>query len=117
MTWPDRFTRKLRQQLAAALFIAIIAGFAASALQARGRQSNAEYAARRARLVAQVDGPVVVFGYTGKENTLEFLRFQQEENFYYLTGINEEGAAVVLVPARTGGNGNSPAREILFLAP
>ena len=53
---------------------------------ARFRQGNEEYAARRAKLVTQVDGPVVVFGYTGHEDLSEFALFFQEKNFYYLTG-------------------------------
>ena len=97
------------------MLAAVAGALLVSAVQARGRQPNAEYAARRAKLLAQVDGPVVLFGYTGKENTLEFLRFQQEENFYYLTGHNEEGAALVLAPARPGGKGDSGPSEILFL--
>jgi Xaa-Pro aminopeptidase len=91
--------------------------FLVAAAQARMREANAEYAARRVRLLAQVDGPVVLFGYTGNENTQEFLRFQQEENFYYLTGHNEEGAALVLVPVPPAGKSYSGAREILYLPP
>jgi Xaa-Pro aminopeptidase len=99
----------------------LIAVAVASTVQARARQPNAEYAARRAKLLAQVDGPVVLFGYTGKENTVEFLRFQQEENFYYLTGHNEEGAAMVLVPPLSvdkldpGPHGVWGPSEVLFL--
>lgn len=95
------------------LCVAMMAGSAA----ARPRQPNEEYAARRARLLAQVDAPVVLFGYTGKENLLEFLRFQQEESFYYLTGHNEEGAALLLVPAPPNGRSYDGPREILFLPP
>jgi Xaa-Pro aminopeptidase len=102
---------QLPRWLRGAFFAALAVAAGASVLHARARQPNAEYAARRERLLAQVDGPVILFGYTGKENTLEFLRFQQEENFYYLTGHNEEGAALVLVPA---GKDSGP-REILFL--
>ena len=108
---------RLRAALIVALTGALAGALLVAAVQARARQPNAEYAGRRARLVAQVDGPVVLFGYTGKENTLEFLRFQQEENFYYLTGHNEEGAALVLVPARAGGKADSGPSEILFLPP
>jgi len=105
----------LRTAAAAGLAAALV-GAAASA---RPRQPNGEYAARRARLAAQVDAPIVLFGYTGKENTLEFLRFQQEENFYYLTGHNEEGAALLLTPPLQGSNGRNAtqAGEILFLPP
>ena len=104
-------------RVGAALLAALAGALLVSAVQARARQPNAEYAERRARLVAQMDGPVVLFGYTGKENTLEFLRFQQEEDFYYLTGHNEEGAVLVLVPARAGGKGDPGPSEILFLPP
>jgi len=104
-------------QFAAAVALAAAAALAGTALDARARQPNSEYAARRARLLAQVDGPVILFGFTGKENTLEFLRFQQEENFYYLTGHNEEGAAVLLVPAAPAGKTYSGPSEVLFLPP
>jgi len=112
------FAGRLRCGLSCAAGAAVLAAiFLVAAAQARARQPNAEYAARRARLLAAVDAPVVLFGYTGNENTLEFLRFQQEENFYYLTGHNEEGAAVVLVPAPRAGKSYSGPREILFLPP
>ena len=81
----------------------------------RERESNAVYAERRARLLKQVDAPVVLFGYTGKESNTEVARFEQEENFYYLTGHNEEGAALLLVPdQRAGGNYPGP-HQVLFL--
>jgi Xaa-Pro aminopeptidase len=95
--------------------IALLAAMLPAPAAGRARQADSEYAARRARLLSQVDGPVVLFGYTGKENTLEFLRFQQEENFYYLTGHNEEGAALVLVPDPPPGKTYKGPREILFL--
>ncbi len=116
-----RVTQSVRREggrswlLRAALLLALVAALVAGAVSARARQPNAEYAARRARLMAEVDAPVVLFGYTGKENTLEFLRFQQEENYYYLTGHNEEGAALVLVPPLPGGKDAAGPREILFL--
>ena len=109
---PSRSRLPLPTLLLATVTIAVLISGAALA---RARQPNAEYAARRARLLAQVDAPVVLFGYTGKENTLEFLRFQQEENFYYLTGHNEEGAAIVLAPPQPGAKTDSGPREILFL--
>src|SRR5208282_3204059 len=56
---------------AAALLAGLATALLVAGANARARQPNAEYAERRARLVAQVDGPVVLFGYTGKENTLE----------------------------------------------
>ena len=82
---------------------------------ARFRQANEEYAARRAKLAAQVDGPVVVFGYTGHEDLSEFALFFQEKNFYYLTGDDEPGGAVLLIPDPPAGKKIEGAREILYL--
>jgi Xaa-Pro aminopeptidase len=85
---------------------------------ARQREPNSAYAERRARLLAQVDGPVVLFGYTGREQSSPSYIFGQEENFYYLTGHNEPGAALLILPPAPGGaNGNAPPREVLFLPP
>ncbi len=81
----------------------------------RFRQANEEYAARRAKLAAQVDGPVVVFGYTGHEDLSEFALFFQEKNFYYLTGDDEPGGAVLLIPDPPAGKKIAGAREILYL--
>jgi Xaa-Pro aminopeptidase len=85
--------------------------------QARVREPNRVYAERRARLRAQVDGPVVLFGYTGREDAAPSYVFHQEDNFYYLTGHNEAGAALVLVPDSSGGKTCTGPREILFLTP
>jgi len=81
------------------------------------REPNSVYAERRARLRAQVDGPVVLFGYTGREDATPSYVFHQEDNFYYLTGHNEPGAAVVLVPESSNGKARNGPREILFLTP
>jgi Xaa-Pro aminopeptidase len=83
--------------------------------QFRQREPNSEYAARRGRLRAQVDGPVVIFGYTGKENASEAYVFNQESNFYYLTGHNEEGAALLLIPDGAEAKGWNGPKEIFYL--
>jgi Xaa-Pro aminopeptidase len=83
--------------------------------QVRQREPNSEYAARRARLRAQVNAPVVIFGYTGKESASEAYVFNQENNFYYLTGHNEEGAALLLIPEGAEAKGWSGPKEILYL--
>ena len=89
----------------------------ASVATARFRQTNEEYAARRAKLVSKVDGPVVVFGYTGHEDLSEFAVFFQEKNFYYLTGDDEPGGAVLSDPRSAGGqNARRPARNPLSSA-
>ena len=58
------------------------------------------YAERRAKLAAQIDAPVVLWGYTGREEAYEAYIFAQEENFYYLTGHNEEGAGLIILPTK-----------------
>jgi Xaa-Pro aminopeptidase len=86
--------------------------------QARFRQPNEEYAARRAKLRADVDGPIVIFGYTGDEDSSELALFFQDPNFYYLTGFDQPGAALIIVPGRAaGGAETQPSSEILFLPP
>ena len=77
--------------------------------EARFPQPPAEYQARRVKLQAQIDAPVVVFGYTSREDSSEFAVFFQEPNFYYLTGDSEPDAAVLLLPAAAGTQG--PARN------
>ena len=71
----------------------------ARAQQRREREPNSAYAARRAKLAAQVDAPIVLWGYTGREEFSQDAIFAQEENFYYLSGHNEEGAAMIIMPA------------------
>ena len=93
--------------------LALIGG----AAQARFRQPSEEYQARRAKLRAAVDGPIVIFGYTGHEDASEVAVFFQEPSFYYLTGHDEPGAALLLIPdAAAGAPANGP-REILYLPP
>jgi Xaa-Pro aminopeptidase len=83
----------------------------------REREPNSSYAERREALRKQVNGPVVLFGFTGRENDSPSYVFNQEEYFYYLTGHNEEAAAIVIVPDPPNGRSYNGAREILFLPP
>jgi Xaa-Pro aminopeptidase len=83
--------------------------------QARVRQPGAEYQARRDMLRAQIDGPLVIFGFNDKESSSVVKASYQEENFYYLTGHNESGAALVLVPDPPNGKMYDGPREIFYL--
>jgi Xaa-Pro aminopeptidase len=87
----------------------------AHAQERREREPNSVYEERRARLAAQVDGPIVLWGFTGREEVSEAYVFEQEENFYYLTGHNEEGAGLLILPSAQGGGPASGPRETLFL--
>ena len=110
-----------RQWSVAAAVLAF--SFLASSVQAqerREREPNSVYAERRAKLASQVDAPIVLWGLTGREEISQDYIFAQEENFYYLTGHNEEGAGLIVLPAVQNDHGASSSswsgpREILFL--
>jgi len=87
----------------------------AQAEERREREPNSVYAERRAKLAAQVEGPIILWGYTGREEVSQTYLFAQEENFYYLTGHNEEGAGLLILPAAKGTGPASAPRETLFL--
>ncbi len=89
--------------------------FGARAQERREREPNSIYAERRARLAAQADGPIVLWGFTGKEEASQTYIFEQEENFYYLTGHNEEGAGLLILPPPKNGEATNGPRETLFL--
>ena len=89
------------------------------AQQRREREANSVYAERRGRLAAQVDGPIVLWGLTGHEESSQAYVFAQDENFYYLTGHNEEGAGLIILPENQSKThpAPDPPREMIFLAP
>jgi len=103
--------------------VLILLSFAAlpspsQAQQRRDREPNSVYAARRAKLAAQVDSPILLWGFTGREESAQAYIFAQEDNFYYLTGHNEEGAGLIILPSQKNGATASPSdipQEILFL--
>src|SRR5712692_12029160 len=100
---------------------ACLAASPARAQERRDREPNSVYAERRAKLAAQVECPIVLWGLTGREESSQTYIFEQEENFYYLTGHNEEGAGLIILPTPRDGNGITdsdkwgPKREVLFL--
>jgi len=99
------------------ILVVMILGSIASIVSAWEREPTTVYAERRAKLIAAVNAPIVIFGYTGHEEANPSYVFMQEENFYYLTGHNEEGAALLLVPESAAQKGWSGPREILYLPP
>jgi Xaa-Pro aminopeptidase len=108
-------SRTLAARCAALLVALSIFSFFA---EARFPQPPAEYQARRTKLRAQFDAPIVVFGYTSREDSSEFAVFFQEPNFYYLTGDSEPDAALLLLPdSATATDGTKRPHEILYLPP
>jgi Xaa-Pro aminopeptidase len=92
----------------------------ARAQERREREANSVYAARRAKLAAEVNAPILLWGFTGREEFSQNYIFEQEDNFYYLTGHNEEGAGLIIFPPEKksagAASGNGP-QEMLFLPP
>lgn len=82
------------------------------------RQSTTDYHARREKLAAKLKGDVaLVFAPPEAEGPNDLYGYRPDDNFYYLTGWREPGAAVLIAAVERGAN-NNPARpytEILFL--
>jgi Xaa-Pro aminopeptidase len=103
-------------KIAPATAVALIALLCICQLaQARFRQTNAEYQARRAKVRATIDAPLVIFGYTGHEDASEVAIFYQEPYFYYLSGHDEPGAALLLLPGAPNAKPSDGPQEILYL--
>jgi Xaa-Pro aminopeptidase len=104
-------TRKI---FAAAVFLCVSA-LITTALE---RQPSSDYHARRGKLAAKLDGAVaLIFGPPEAEGPNDIYGYRPDDNFFYLTGWPEPGAAVLVAAAREATN-NDPARaytEILFL--
>ena len=83
------------------------------------RQPNADYHARREALAKKAGGLVVLFAPMESEGPNDLYGFRQEDNFYYLSGLTEPGAAL-LISSAVDAAADKPARpysEILFLPP
>jgi len=96
--------------------IFLFLGASASALD---RQPNSDYHARREALAGKVGGVIVLFAPMENEGPNDLYGFRQEDNFYYLSGSTEPGAALLIAPAAEakGDKAAQPYTEILFLPP
>jgi len=121
----NTFVRFRRRFLHSGCGVMIFVGLAslplaasADAQQRRERELNSVYAQRRAKLAATADEPIVLTGLNGREEDSQAYVFAQEENFYYLTGHNEEEAGLILLPpadSKARKDDFEGPREILFL--
>lgn len=93
--------------------------FASCALAAAlDRQASSDYHARREKLAAKLDGGIaLVFAPPEAEGPNDLYGYRPDDNFYYLTGWPEPGAAVLIAAERRGSDNNAarPYTEILFL--
>jgi Xaa-Pro aminopeptidase len=91
------------------VFFLLLAGLCVNAIE---RQNNADYRARRVALAkAMQGGSLILFAPTEPEGQNDLYGFRQNDDFYYLTGWSEPGAAVLISAAKDG----SGYTEILFL--
>jgi Xaa-Pro aminopeptidase len=85
---------------------------AASFSLALDRQPNADYHMRRQSLAAKTSGgAVLLFAPNESEGPNDLYGYRPDNNFFYLSGWAEPGAALLLVPAVD----SKPYTEILFL--
>ncbi len=83
---------------------------------------KAEYRARRMALADKTQGGIAIL-FAAEEPVLDFMPYRQDEDFYYLSGWNEPGAALIMIAATpaaaatdtTGPKAARPYREVLFL--
>jgi Xaa-Pro aminopeptidase len=81
-------------------------------LWALDRQPTADYRARRQALAAKTNGGMVLlFGSDEAEGPNDLYGYHPEDNFYYLSGWPEPGAALLIAPA----SDKQSYTEILFL--
>jgi Xaa-Pro aminopeptidase len=94
--------RIVKRLTAACLGLSVIASLAL----AIEKEPLQEYHARRERLAQRIKGNAVVLRAAPDQ---ELVKYQQEPNFYYLTGFDEPNAVFLLDAA------SNPAQEYLFL--
>ncbi len=84
------------------------------ALHALEKQSAGVYHARRVALAAKMPGGAAVL-FAAEESQLDFMPYRQDSDFFYLTGWNEPGAALLIVGDAPKAAAPRSYKEILFL--
>ena len=102
--------RFIRLSCIAAVLALSLAPFACSL----EKQPASVYHARRVALAARLRGGVAVL-FAAEEPQLDFMPYRQDADFYYLTGWNEPGAALLIVGDAPQAPAPRAYREILFL--
>ncbi len=96
--------------------VAMALVFASLSSHAIERQPAPVYHARREALAKKLNGGVAIL-FAANEPALEYQEYRQDEDFYYLTGWNEPGAALLVqsaIEARDQVPGR-PYREVMLL--
>jgi len=82
--------------------------------QALEKQPASVYHARRVALAEKLQGGAAVL-FAAEEPVLDFMPYRQDEDFYYLTGWNEPGAALLILSDEPNAQQPRRYREVLFL--
>ena len=100
--------------------LSLLLAFAFQAASALEKQPASDYHARRVALGNQLRGGVAIL-FAAEEPVVDFDAYRQDSDFFYLTGWNEPGAALLIIgpasePERAGQPAHARAyKEILFL--
>lgn len=78
------------------------------------KQPSGVYRARRVALAAELHGGVAIL-FAAEEPALDFMPYRQDSDFYYLTGWNQPGAALMIVGDAPQATMPRAYKEILFL--
>ena len=111
LSFSPSFLKRVFRALAivSLIFLAVL-----PALHALEKQPADVYHARRVALAAKLKGGVAVL-FAAEEPVLDFMPYRQDSNFYYLSGWNEPGAALMIVGDAPQAASPRTYREILFL--
>lgn len=93
------------------LLLPLVAAPIASSLE---KQPASVYRARRVALAQKLHGGVAVL-FAAQEPVLDFMPYRQDEDFYYLTGWSEPGAALLIAADEPKASTPRTYSEILFL--
>ncbi len=107
-------TSRLMHALRLALAALVIAAPLATHAQALQKQPAATYRARRVALAAKLNGGAAIL-FANQEPSLEYLDFRQDEDFYYLTGSTQPGAALLILGDSPKSTPPRTYREVLLL--
>jgi Xaa-Pro aminopeptidase len=105
--------RSSRVALAITLAVASLVGAGPQA-HSLTKQPASVYRARRVALADKLHGGVAVL-FAAEEPLLDLMPYRQDEDFYYLTGWNEPGAALMIVSPAPEAPSPRIYKEILFL--
>jgi Xaa-Pro aminopeptidase len=96
------------------LFVVFTALITAPTLHALEKQPPATYHARRVALAQRLGAGAAIL-FAGEEPVLDFMPYRQDADFYYLTGWNEPGAALMIVADAPTSTTPRTYHEVLFL--